>query len=448
MLSRRDWLRRTACGFGSVALTGLLHDEEARASSAPPADGRAKHVIMIFLQGGPSQMDTFDEKPELRRRHLQDYDGRKEGLQHVQISAGKLVASPWRFGRHGQSGLAISELFPHLARQADKLCVINSVYGDSASHQQGPLQALTGNFQTIAPALGAWTVFALGSGNRNLPAFVAFDAVSQMRGRELNAAYLPTSCQGTEMRLGGGDAAMPYLANARFPATAQEAQLRLIGRMNARYQSRTGPDAALEGIIESFELSARMQVEVPSLMDLTRETQAVRSLYGDSIVGRKCLLARRLVEAGVRFVQMSHLDWDHHSEMERKLPQTAQQVDQPIAALLEDLERRGLLDETLVVIGGEMGRLPYNPAGKLGRDHNGPAMTCVLAGGGVKRGLRYGATDELGLRAVENRVHFNDIHATMFHQLGINHQEFVYNHAGREYRINDARGRVLHDILR
>jgi hypothetical protein len=454
----------TAAGFGSVALAALLADE-ARADAAahplaprpPHFAPRAKRVIFLFMKGGPSHVDTFDYKPTLQKDDGKPLPFAKPRVQFAET--GMLLASPWKFERHGESGIAVSELFPHVARCVDDLCILNSVHGTNPAHGGALLKLHTGSDNFVRPSVGSWITYGLGTENQNLPGFITI-CPTLAHGGVLNwsSAFLPAVYQGTPL----GNAAVParearvrFIKNPRFTPELQQAQLAMLGALNREHLERTGPDQALEGRLASFELAFRMQTEMPEIEDLAGESRATLREYGldDPVTenfGRQCLLARRFAERGVRFVQVTHSDafvqWDQHSDLKKGHDKNAREVDKPIAGLLRDLKARGLLQDTLVLWGGEFGRTP-TAQGKNGRDHNPEGFTMWLAGGGVKPGFQYGATDEYGYYAVEDKMHIHDLHATLLHLLGIDHEKLTYKYAGRDFRLTDVAGRVAHDIL-
>jgi Protein of unknown function (DUF1501) len=454
--SRREILRRAGGGFGALALSALLADEAAATApadplllKAPEMRAMARRVIFLFMPGGPSQVDTFDPKPRLNRDH-----GRPAPKPYLGESR-KLLASPWRFRRHGESGLEVSELFPHVGAQADNLCVIRSMVGDDVNHPGGCLLMNTGERVSTRPSLGAWVTYGLGTENRNLPGFIAVGPGPLIEGaRQYGAAFLPAAYQGTFV----SDLSNPIrnLKNLQVSPDRQRSELDALRRLNEMHLARRPDDSRLSARIESFELAYRMQSEAPDAFDISRETDATKRLYGianaaTEVFGRQCLLARRLVERGVRFVQLYHTTggfqpWDQHSDLKGGHANNALATDQPIAGLLRDLQARGLLDDTLVIWGGEFGRTPA-AQGTDGRDHHPYGFTMWLAGGGVRGGLAYGATDEFGWDAVEDRVHVHDLHATILHLLGLNHEKLTYRHAGRDYRLTDVYGNVVKGIL-
>jgi hypothetical protein len=456
--SRRQMLRRAGAGFGSLALAALLADE---AAGIPPTashpleprpphfPARARRVIFLFMPGGPSQVDTFDPKPRLSREHGKPspklYLGQKRNL----------LASPWKFQRCGQSGLEVSELFPHVGSCVDHLCVVRSMVADDVNHPGGCLQMNTGERVATRPSLGAWVTYGLGTENQNLPGFVAIGPGPLIEGaRQYGAGFLPAAHQGTFV----SDLQNPIrnLKNARVGPDRQRQELDALLRLNDLHRADRADDSRLSARIESFELAYRMQLQAPDAFDLGRESLATRQLYGidrkeTEVFGRQCLLARRLVECGVRFVQLYHTTggfqpWDQHSDLKGGHAKNALATDRPIAGLLRDLHARGLLADTLVIWGGEFGRTPA-AEGANGRDHHPYGFTMWLAGGGVRGGLAYGATDEWGWDAVENRVHVHDLHATILHLLGLDHEKLTYRHSGRDYRLTDVYGNVVKGIL-
>jgi hypothetical protein len=455
--SRRDLLRLTAGGFGYLALAGLLGaghaDEPPRdplAPKEPHFPPRAKRVIFLFMHGGPSQVDTFDPKPLLRRDHGKPYPGEKPRVQFA--PTGDLLRSPWEFRKYGECGLEVSDLFPLVGAQADRLCVIRSLHADNSAHGGAVLQLHTGSDTFVRPSVGAWVTYGLGSDNRDLPGFVTLCPTLAHGGvQNWGSAFLPASYQGTPVGSAGvptKDAALPHARNPDTPPGLQRLQLDLLATLNRRGEE----DAALDARLESFELAFRMQAEAPGLFDLSGETKETLRLYGvgeepTDNFGRQCLLARRLAERGVRFVQCSHsYKWDQHANLKEGHARSAREVDRPVAGLLADLAARGLLRDTLVWWGGEFGRTPTAQSGD-GRDHNPHGFTMWLAGGGVRGGTAYGATDDYGYYAVEDRVHVHDLHATVLHLLGLDHEKLTFRHAGRDFRLTDVSGRVVKEVI-
>jgi hypothetical protein len=460
--SRRLALKSLASGFGYLAFAGLAHEAAAKDSSgglAPKAThfpARAKRVIFLCMNGGPSHVDTFDYKPALQNGTGREYGG------------AKLLGSPFKFAQHGESGLWISEVFPHLAKQADELCMIHSMHTDLPNHAQAFGQMHTGSFQFTRPSLGAWSLYGLGSENANLPGFVTLNPPADNGGaRNYGSAFLPAIYQGTKIgnnQIPGFYAAllgideepgprMKNLKNSVLSRSLQRDQLDLINNLNAHKLAQDVYHPEIEGAIASFELAFRMQDEIPDVLDMRSEPESILNLYGvgpgqpGDRFGRQCILARRMIEAGVRFVEItSPVAWDHHFMIQNELTSSAAATDQPIAGLLADLKQRGLLDDTLVIWAGEFGRTPYGQSGS-GRDHNNKGFTIWMAGGGVKRGMRYGATDEIGSKAVGQPVHIHDWHATILHLLGLDHTRLTFNYAGRDFRLTDVHGNVVHDII-
>lgn len=463
-ISRRQALQRITCGFGSVAATGLLVSEAASTNSsnplavrAPHFAPRAKRVIFLFMHGGVSHVDTFDPKPKLREMDGKPLPFPKPRFEFA--ATGNLLKSPWTFARHGQSGLEISSMFPHLAQCADELCVIRSMNGgNQVSHGPALLTLHTGDGLFLRPSMGAWTLYGLGSENQDMPGFIVL-APPLIHGGTQNygAGFLPASFQG--MRIGDGFTTfrteLPPAMNPADDPALQRLQLDLLRRQNLRYQQRAGDDPRLEARMQSFELAFRMQMAAPEALDSSGETRETLALYGIGAeptdeFGRMCLLARRLAERGVRFVQVCHSYprnyWDAHGDLKNNHTANAAKVDRPIAGLLRDLKRRGLLHDTLVIFGTEFGRTPASQ-GNDGRDHHPHAFSMWLAGGGVRGGLAYGKTDDVGYYVAENKVTMPDFHATILHLLGLDHTRLTYRHAGRDFRLTDVHGRVVHEIL-
>jgi hypothetical protein len=464
VLSRRAALKSASVGFGYIAFAGLstwAAEKEKKESPLAPKrthfPAKAKHVIFLCMEGAPSHVDTFDYKPKLPSLNGQS-------MPRARTFA-RLLASPWKFSQHGQSGLWISELFPELATQADELCLLRGMHTDVPAHSQAFLQMHTGIFQFKRPSMGAWAFYGLGTENENLPGFVTISPPLQNGGpANYGAAFLPAVYQGTPIsgfrgfgfggggpRGSGGGGNVSNIRNARQSADTQRTQLDFIQSLNRGALAREPHHAGVEGAIESFELAFRMQKDLPKLMDTANETAATKELYGigeqgSENFGRQCLLARRLVEAGVRFVEITSGQWDHHRDLKNALGNKAQSVDKPIAGLLKDLKMRGLLNDTLVLWGGEFGRTPY-AQGTDGRDHNHRGFTTWMAGGGVKGGFSFGATDDYGYEAVEGKVHIHDWHATILHLLGLDHEHLTYRYAGRDMRLTDVKGNVVREII-
>ncbi len=456
MFSRRDLLKTVSAGFGWMAFRALANDASAPLKGpllpkAPHFPARAKRVIFLAMQGAPSCQDTFDYKPKLNA------DSGKPGV--ARGGGSKLFGSPFKFSQSGQSGLWISELFPNLARQADDLCLVRSMNTDIPNHPQAFVQLHTGSSQFVRPSLGSWMLYGLGTENQNLPGFITIAPPVQFGAGNYGSAFLPAMYQGTRIgsakEKGGGEvAAADKLANMRnsdLSPRLQRQQLDLVQAMNRDFLGATNGDREVEGVIESFELAFRMQTEAPKVLDLGKESPETLKMYGvgsprTDNFARQCLMARRCVEAGVRFVEVCHPGWDQHQQLTAKLRQNCGAIDQPIAALLQDLKARGLLQDTLVVWGGEFGRTPDSRKPD-GRDHNAKGYTMWMAGGGVKGGLSYGATDDYGYKALENPVHVHDLHATMLHLMGLDHEKLTYRYAGRDFRLTDVHGSVVKGVL-
>ena len=460
--SRREWLGRSGAAFGLLALADLLSAAETLAPAPGPATpnavrpphfpARAKRVIFLYMPGGPSQLDLFDPKPRLQRDNGKPLPFEKPKLERTKT--GNLLASPWTFSRHGQSGIEVSELLPNIASRIDDICVIRSMVADNINHSGAALQLCTGEQAFSRPSMGSWLTYGLGTENQNLPGFVVVCPTPVFQGAQLWASsFLPSAYQGTLVR----DLKNP-IANLGDPSANlehQRAKLDALAQFNAIHKRDRVNDSELEARISSFELAFRMQREAPEAFDLTGESAATHKLYGTDKepteqFGRQCLLARRLAERGVRFIQLFHAPqnnaWDHHSGLKEELPERCARVDQPIAALLTDLKARGMLDDTLVVWGGEFGRSP-TAEGTNGREHHPFGFTMWLAGGGVKGGMIHGATDEFGWHAVQDKVHIHDLHATILHLMGLDHTRLTYRHGGRDYRLTDVYGEVVKPIL-
>jgi hypothetical protein len=461
-VSRRSMLRQAAAGFGGLALAGLAAEPSQGAGSSnplaprdPPFTPTAKRVIFLFMHGGPSQVDTFDYKPLLERDHGKPLPFAKPRV--FSSATGNLLKSPFKFQQHGQSGAWVSELFPHVARHVDKLCIINSMHGSNSRHGGALLELHTGSDTFVRPSMGSWITYGLGTENQDLPGFITICPTLTHGGvNAYSSAFLPAVYQGTPLgnaSIPSDRAKIPFIENAdRTARHLQRMELDLLHEINVERQAETGPDTALDARINSFELAFRMQSAAPELQDLSGESETVQKLYGldnpqTANFGRQCLMARRFIERGVRFVQCTHsYKWDQHGGLRADHTKNALEVDQPIAALLADLAGRGLLEDTLVLWGGEFGRTPV-AQGDDGRDHNPQGYTMWLAGGGAKPGLIYGKTDDYGYYSVENKVHLHDLHATMLHMLGFDHTRLTYRFAGRDFRLTDVHGEVVHDLL-
>jgi hypothetical protein len=457
--SRREILQSTSCGFGMLALAGLFGNsaKAAEGSNNPLAPKqphfapRAKRVIFMFMQGGPSHVDMFDYKPALERD-----DGKSPG-QVAGAKGGnrKLMKSPWQFPKAGESGLPISELLPNIAGQADNLCLLNSMVTDLPNHPQAAVQLHTGSFQFVRPSMGAWIVYGLGTENAELPGFITINPITRVGGAvNFGSSFLPAPFQGTPIGGEGqnlSNAAIPNIANRSLSREQQRKQLDLLQSLNRDRLAEDKVNSELEGVIESYELAFRMQTAVPKIMDFRDESPSTLENYGigggtTDGFGRQCLMARRFAEAGVRFIEVGHGGWDQHGNLRTALTRNCTAIDKPIAALIADLKQRDMLKDTLVVWGGEFGRTPH-AQNTDGRDHNAVGYSMFLAGGGVKGGLRYGATDEHGIRAETNKMHVHDLHATILHLLGLDHERLTYRYSGRDFRLTDVHGVVAKDIL-
>ena len=465
LFSRRDLLKKSAIGFGNLALLSMLNEESKAAASSkdplaprqPHFTPRAKRVIFLFMKGGPSHMDTFDYKPQ-----LQKYDGKPLPFDKPRVQfapTGNLLKSPWKFRQYGESGIHVSELFPHVAECVDDLCILNSVYGTNAAHGGALLKLHTGSDAFVRPSMGSWVTYGLGTENQNLPGFITICPTLAHGGvKNWSSAFLPAPYQGTPLgnaAVAAENAQIEYIKNNFLSRKVQRKQVEFMNELNRMHQDEAGPNQVLDARIGSFELAFRMQEEVPEVQDISDESEATQKMYGldqkeTADFGRQCLMARRFAERGVRFIQVSHSDqkvqWDQHSNLFEGHTKNAKEVDQPIAALLKDLKQRGLLKDTLVVWGGEFGRTP-TAQGKNGRDHNPEGFTMWMAGGGVKSGFQYGATDEFGYYATKDKMHIHDFHATLLHILGMDHEKLTYRYAGRDFRLTDVAGHVAHGVL-
>ena len=460
--SRRQMLANTGTGFGLLALTDLMAQAESVASPSvlaplaarwPHHMAKAKRVIFLYMPGGPSHVDLFDPKPRLATDNGKPLPFAKPKLERTKT--GNLLASPWKFNKHGQSGTAVSELLPCLAARIDDICVIRSMRADNINHTGAALQMCTGEQAFSRPSMGSWLTYGLGTENQNLPGFVVVSPAEVFQGAQLWASsFLPSSYQGTLVR----DLKNP-IANLHTGPDQERGRLRqkldALRQFNDIHKRDRPNESQLDARIGAFELAFRMQREAPEVFDLSREDLRTRQLYGvdnpaTDMFGRQCLMARRLMERGVRFVQLfdapANNAWDHHGGLRETLPKRCLAVDQPIAALLTDLKSRGLLDETLVLWGGEFGRTP-TAEGTNGREHHPFGFTMWMAGGGIRGGMVHGATDEFGWHAEVDKVHVHDLHATILHLMGLNHLKLTYRHGGRDYRLTDVHGEVVNKIL-
>ncbi|MGL4423200.1 MAG: DUF1501 domain-containing protein, partial [Gemmataceae bacterium] len=464
-LTRREALSRCGVGMGMLGLQALLGDTGLLAAEAksvnpltpkpPHFPGKAKRVIHLFANGGPSQVDTFDPKPALLK-----YAGKTLPTKNLQTErkTGAAFPSPFKFQKYGQSGIEISEIFSNLARHADDLCVVRSMYADVPNHEPSFLLMNTGESRLVRPSLGSWVTYGLGTENQNLPAYVSMcpGGMPLMESQNWQSAFLPGIYQGTyiDSRSTNVEKLIENIRNKAIDPGTQRQQIDLLQSLNRQHQAARDADPQLEARIQSYELAYRMQSEASDAFDVSRESKAVLESYGPGEQARSILIARRLVERGVRFVQVSHAPvqpWDHHDDLEAGHRRLAKEIDRALAALITDLKRLGLFDSTLIIWGGEFGRTPVvelptpgSNAGKVnGRDHNHWGFSIWMAGGGVKGGTIYGATDEFGFKAVENRTHVHDLHATILHLLGFDHEKFTYRYAGRDFRLTDVHGQVM-----
>ncbi len=469
-LTRRGMLREGACGFGMLALAGLLGNDRLRAGSVALDDAdplavrephfapKAKRVIFLFMHGGPSSVDTFEYKPYLEKNHGNPLPIERP-LAFDDEEPGPLMKPLWQFRPGGESGIPVSDLFPHVRECADELCLIHSMVGEGVDHGAALLQTFTGTSTFTRPSLGSWVVYGLGTENSNLPGYVTIKpALSHGGAKNWSSAFLPGSFQGTPIGHAGLQVAdvrgepIEYLANQHLSGERQRWELDMLRNVNRRHAEARRHDPRLEARIQSFELAFRMQMQAPEAFEVEKESEATKRLYGldDPVTadfGWQCLLARRLCERDVRFVQCTHsYKWDQHSDLYNRHNANAAEVDRPIAGLLKDLRSRGLLEDTLVIWAGEFGRTPVSQGGD-GRDHNPYGYTIWMAGAGVKRGYRYGATDEIGYHAAVNRMHIHDFHATVLHLLGLDHENLTYRFSGRDFRLTDVAGLVHRDIL-
>lgn len=466
-VSRRQLLQNAACGFGSLALAGLLHRDGAAANSLVACAGhvapRAKRVIFLFMAGGVSQVDSFDYKPLLARHDgtMREFDDARNLARTGKGAKSRVMKSLWPFYQRGQAGKWTSQLFPQLAGQVDNLCFLHGMHTEGVAHGPATLFLHTGSTNLLRPSMGAWVTYGLGSENDNLPAFVALSPSLGNGGpRNYGSAFLPAAYQGTAVGRSGlpaRDSQIRYLKNQDRSPADQRAQYELVQALNAAQAASRPGDSELDAVIDSYELAFRMQQHAPRVFDLADESQHTLDLYGigqpaTDNYGRQCLTARRLAESGVRYIQVNYSDnsnnpaWDQHSDMPKHAHHAAA-VDRPVAGLLIDLQQRGLLDDTLVWWGSEFGRNPFAENNGTGRDHNPNGFTVWLAGGGVKTGFSYGATDDFGHVAVDGQAHMHDLHATILYLLGLDHLRLTYRHAGRDFRLTDVAGQVVHQII-
>ena len=465
-LARRDLLRQSACGFASLASGALASQvvaaETPNSQASHTLVPRAKRIIFLFMQGGVSQVDSFDYKAALAKndgKQMPFDDAREFARSGKRGTEHRVMKSPWKFKQYGESGRHVSELFPETAKHVDKMCFLHAMHTDGVAHGPATLFLHCGSTNFIRPSVGSWIYYGLGTENSDLPGFVTIaPSIGNGGPRNYGSAFLPARYQGTPIgKAGSEDLGIENLIRTDASPLRQKSQLELITQLNANQIRRRGASSSeFDAIQDSYQLAWRMQQVAPDILDFSDESQATLSEYGidDPATrgyGKKCLLARRLCEAGVRFIQVNYGDnsanpaWDQHSNLP-KHAQHAKAVDRPISALLADLSRRGLLEDTIVWWGGEFGRTPYSQSNGTGRDHNPTGFTVWLAGGGFRPGMAYGATDEFGFSGVQGKVHMHDLHATLLHQLGLDHEQLTYRHAGRDFRLTDVYGRVINEV--
>ncbi len=456
--TRREFLSRTGAGLGLLGLGGLMARANPLAPKAPHFRPRAKRIIHLFMNGGPSHVDTFDPKPALQR-----FAGRMLPSANLatERKTGAAFPSPYKFRQYGQGGLPVSEIFPHTARHMDDICVLRSMRADVPNHEPSLMLMNCGESILTRPSMGSWMTYGLGTENQNLPGFIAMcPGYPIQESQNWQCSFLPGAYQGTyvDTRKRKVDELIKHIRNPRMTLARQRRQLDLLRKINERHAKARQNESQLEARIHSFELAYRMQMEATEAFDINREPAHVRKMYGNTTQARQILIARRLVERGVRFVQVWHGNsqpWDNHDDIEVNHRNLARSCDQAIGALLTDLKQRGLLEDTLVMWGGEFGRTPTvelpkpgSNAGKInGRDHNHHGFSMWLAGGGVRGGMAYGATDEFGFKAVDNTMHVHDLHATILHLMGFDHEQLTFRHAGRDFRLTDEHGNVVRDII-
>ncbi len=468
--TRREMLCRCGMGFGAVALSSLLGETgflSAAAGSAainplapkdPPLPAKAKRVLHLFMNGGASHVDTFDPKPL-----LQKYSGKAIPITlKTERQTGAAFGSPFAFKPYGKSGIEVSEVFPHVGECVDDLCIVRSMHTDIPNHEPSLMMMNCGDVRQVRPSFGSWVTYGLGSENQNLPGFITLcpDGVPVQGTQNWRSAFLPGAYQGTHIdtRETRVEKLIENIRNESISSSEQRRQLDLLNELNRSYQERRQNDALLEARVQSFELAYRMQMEASDAFDISTEPESIRKMYGEGLQARQMLIARRLLERGVRFVQVWHgagQPWDSHDDIKKNHGRLARECDQPIAALVKDLKQRGMLEDTLVLWGGEFGRTPTvelpdlgaNSGMTNGRDHNPYGFTMWLAGAGLKKGIVHGATDEFGFAAVEKKVHVHDLHATLLHLLGFDHEQFTYRYSGRDFRLTDVHGEVVRDIL-
>jgi len=454
-LTRRQFLQRAGMGFGALSLAALFGNElfapTARGMDTeanllprtPPLPAKARRVVHIFAQGAPSHVDTWDPKPELNRLDGQEIPGLN----------GVAYGSPFKFSPKGKSGIPVSEVFPQIGEMVDDLCVVRSCYTDIPAHEVATVMMNTGS-RLVRPSLGSWVLYGLGSENQNMPGFISLRPGSTPPGGTANwqSAFLPGVYQGVSIntKIPTLNQLIENIRNPVTPLAEQRRQLDLVHQLNELHSQTLQKDAQLESRLEAFEMAFKMQTEATDAFDLNKEPASIREMYGRTAQGNQMLIARRLVERGVRFVQVWAGGWDHHQDLEERLPERAKEIDQPLAAFIKDLKQRNLFDETLIVWGGEFGRKPTrdrNGGDNPGRDHNSKAFTTVLAGGGVRGGMVHGKTDEFGNAGIENKVHIHDLHATILALLGFDHKKLTYRYNGRDFRLTETAGEIMHPVI-
>jgi hypothetical protein len=458
-MTRRELLQRSGIGLASLGLASMLDANNPMAPGKPHFPAKAKRVVHIFCNGGPSQVDSFDPKPQLDK-----YDGKELPVNlRTERKTGAAFKSPFTFREYGQSGIPVSSLFPEVAKCVDDLCIIRSMKANVPNHEPSLMLMNCGAGQVVRPSMGSWVTYGLGTENQNLPGFIAMcpGGYPIKEAQNWNSAFLPGVFQGTYIdpkKSKDPNSLIEHLRNGQLDFSTQRKQLDLLGKLNRMHKEIRPDDTRLDSRIHSFELAYRMQMEATDAFDTAKEPDYIRELYGDTMHGREYLVARRLLERGVRFIQLWHGEgqpWDSHDKIESAHGRLAKEVDKPIAALLTDLKQRGMLEDTLVLWGGEFGRTPVvelpmpgaNSGSRTGRDHNHHGFTVWLAGGGVKPGHIHGATDEFGFSAVEDPVHVHDLQATMLHLLGFDHEHLTYRYSGRDFRLTDIHGKVVQGIL-
>lgn len=465
--SRRQALKSLACGFGYLAAAGLANEAAAAvdplAPKAPHFPARAKRIIFLFMQGGPSHVDTFDYKPRLDRDHdqMRNFDDARTFARSRSVVQHRVMKSLWRFTKHGECGHPVSALFPHMAKHVDDMCFLHGMHTEGIAHGPATLFLHTGSINLIRPAAGSWVTYGLGTENRNLPGFITIcPSMGNGGPRNYSSAFLPPAYQGTAIGRAGisaAEARIRNITNSRLSSEEIRRQVDLLQALNGEQIRRTPGDMELEAVMNSYDLAFRIQTHAPGILDLSGETRETQRLYGigetaTDNFGRQCLMGRRLAEAGVRYIQLNYGDnsdnpaWDQHSNLPKHADH-ALAVDKPIAGLLTDLKRRGLLEDTVVWWGGEFGRTPYAERNGTGRDHNPGGFTMWLAGGGVKPGYSHGETDEFGHHAMQGKVHMHDLHATLLHLLGLDHTRLIFRYDGRPFRLTDVSGHVVQEIL-